>query len=105
MARRRFHTHAWTHRLLRRPRPALVGLSAAALVIGSASTALATPATAPTVKQVEYETLQPVLQATSTDAGSSGHTLHFFARTIGSTSWNLLNDVAVAGTDAYQALP
>jgi RHS repeat-associated protein len=76
-----------------------------AVVIGQASAALATPATVPVVEVAVGQALAPVLHGTSTDAGSGVHAMHFYARTVGAATWDLLNDVAVAGADAYQQLP
>jgi hypothetical protein len=78
----------------------------AAAVLSQAGAAFATPATAPFAEVEVHESLQPVLHGKSTDAGTGGtHSIHFYARTVGASTWNLLNNVSVAGTDAYQAIP
>jgi RHS repeat-associated protein len=62
---------------------------------------LATPTTPPNVSVAVSESLQPVLLATATSgtgSGSNDHKMRFFARTIGSTTWNLLNGVQTTGT-------
>jgi RHS repeat-associated protein len=82
-----------------------VGVAAAVVVVGQMSAALATPATAPSVEVAVNETVQPVLHGTSTDAGTGSHSMHFYARTVGSSTWNLLNNISVAGTSAFEALP
>lgn len=89
---------------LRVGRTATVGLVAAAVVVGQATAAGATPYTAPTAEVAVSASLQPVLHGASTDPGT-GHSIHFYARTVGSSSWDLLNNVAVTGTDAYRQLP
>jgi hypothetical protein len=82
-----------------------VGLAAAALVVGSASGVLAAPASAPTARVAVSEVLAPVLYGKATAGGSGAESIHFSARTVGAGSWDLLDDVAVAGREAYWALP
>jgi RHS repeat-associated protein len=85
------------HRL----RAALVGVATVGLLLSGLSPALATPTTPPNVSVAVSESLQPVLLATATSGTGSGnndHKMRFFARTIGSTTWNLLNGVQTIGT-------
>lgn len=85
------------HRL----RAALVGVVTGGLLISGLSPALATPTTPPNVSVAVSESLQPVLLATATSGTGSGnndHKMRFFARTIGSTTWNLLNGTQTIGT-------
>lgn len=78
---------------------------ATAVTIGSASAVLAAPASAPVAEVTVSESLQPVLHGKATAAGSGAQRIAFYARTVGSTTWNLLDNVSVAGTDAYLAIP
>jgi hypothetical protein len=79
----------------------VVGLATTAVILGNTSLALATPASPPTASVAVPESLQPVLRGQSTDAGSGAPTMHFFARTVGSATWDLLDDATVAGTDVF----
>ncbi|MCU1667931.1 MAG: hypothetical protein JWP40_858 [Blastococcus sp.] len=80
----------------------MVTSAGSALLVGVASTAFATPAYAPTASVFVSEMIQPWLHGVSNSAGSGGaHTLHFYARTVGSATWDLLNDQQVTGTDEY----
>ncbi len=82
-----------------------VGAITTAVVAGSATGVLAAPASAPVAEVAVDQTLAPVLHGKATAAGSGTQSIRFSARTVGATSWDLLNAVAVAGTDAYRALP
>jgi YD repeat-containing protein len=83
----------------------VVTAAAAAVVAGSATGVLAAPASPPTAEVAVAETLTPVLHGKATAAGSGTQSIHFYARTVGATSWDLLNDVTASGTDAYLPLP
>jgi RHS repeat-associated protein len=93
----------------RRPRASArvvaVGAVVTAVVIGQASGALAAPATGPTVTEVVSQTLTPVLKATATAAGSGQQSVKFYARTVGSSTWNLLDGTTVSGTTGTATLP
>ena len=86
-------------------RSLLVGAVAAAVVTGSATGVLAAPASAPLAEVSISESLTPVLHGKATAAGSGSQSIRFSARTVGAASWDLLNGVSIAGTDAYKALP
>ncbi|RZU33972.1 RHS repeat-associated protein [Blastococcus saxobsidens] len=75
------------------------------MVAGSATGVLAAPASAPSAKVAVSELLAPVLHGKATAAGSGSQSIRFSARTVGATTWNLLDGVSVAGTEAYRALP
>ena len=74
-------------------------------MIGTASGVLAAPASAPSASVAVAELLAPVLHGKATAAGSGTESLQFSARTVGSTSWNLLNAVPSPGREAWRALP
>ncbi|MDK3258651.1 hypothetical protein [Blastococcus capsensis] len=82
-----------------------VTVAAAAVVAGSATGVLAAPASAPVAEVVVNESLQPVLHGQATATGTGAQSITFSARTVGSATWDLLDNVAVAGTDAYTQLP
>lgn len=77
-----------------------VGVAAAALVAGQATGVLAAPATAPLAEVRVNETLQPVLYGEATAAGTGAESIRFWARTVGSTTWDLLNGVVASGRNA-----
>ena len=85
-------------------RAATIGVVTAAVVMGQATGALAAPASAPTVSQVVSQTLQPVLAASAPAAGS-GQSIKFYARTIGSSTWNLLDGTSVPGASGTAQIP
>ncbi|MQA36026.1 RHS repeat-associated core domain-containing protein [Modestobacter roseus] len=66
-----------------------------ALVMGGASGVLAAPVSPPEVSPAFTESLQPVLRAATTTAGTGAASLKFFARTVGSSTWDLLDGVSV----------
>lgn len=84
-----------------RLRATVVGVVAGGLLLSGLSPAGATPATAPNTSVVVSETLTPLLyaQATSNGVGSGArdHKMKFFARTVGSGTWNLLNGTQTTG--------
>lgn len=82
-----------------------VGIAASAVVLGQATGVLAAPTSAPLAEVAVSETLQPVLHGKATATGSGTQSLTFSARTVGSSTWNLLNNVSAAGTEAYEQLP
>jgi RHS repeat-associated protein len=86
-------------------RSVTVVAAASAVVVGSATGVLAAPASAPTAEVTVAESLTPVLHGKATSAGTGTQSIHFYARTVGATSWDLLNDIASSGTNAYLALP
>lgn len=79
----------------------MVGSVTLGLLVSGLTPAGATPATVPTTSVVVSESLQPVLfaEATSrgTGSGARDHSMRFFARTVGSSSWNLLNASPTSG--------
>ena len=89
----------------RMARAATVGAVATAVVIGQASGALAAPASGPTVTEVVSQTLTPVLKASATAAGTGAQSLKFYARTPGSSTWDLLNGTSVSGSSGTAQLP
>ncbi len=82
-----------------------VGAVATAVVAGSTTGVLAAPYSAPTAEVANSWLLAPVLRGEATSPGSGSQSIRFSARTVGATSWNLLNAVSVSGTEAYKALP
>lgn len=82
-----------------------IGVVAAAVVAGSATGVLAAPVSAPEAKVAVSDTLAPVLYGKATAAGTGTESLRFAARTVGASTWDLLNGVSVAGREAYRALP
>jgi RHS repeat-associated protein len=83
----------------------IVGGAAAVTVLSMATGVLAAPSSAPVSEVAANETLTPVLHGQATAPGTGSETIHFSARTVGSATWNLLNDVVASGRDAYRALP
>ncbi|WP_091933612.1 RHS repeat-associated core domain-containing protein, partial [Blastococcus sp. DSM 46786] len=77
---------------------------AAAVVMGQVTGVLAAPSSGPEVDQVVSATLQPVLKA-SAPAGVSGQSLKFYARTVGSSTWNLLDGTTVSGSTGTAQVP
>jgi hypothetical protein len=57
------------------------------------------------VSVVVSESLQPVLQATATVPGTGSQSLKFFARKVGSSTWDLLNGTSVSGTTGTAQVP
>lgn len=84
-------------------RSAVVGIAAATVVLVQAGVAFAAPGT-PTAEVAISQSLTPLLHGASHGASGSD-TLHFYARTSGASTWDLLNDVQAAGPDAYEKLP
>ncbi|WP_409332822.1 hypothetical protein [Trujillonella humicola] len=82
-----------------------MGLATAALVVGSVTGVLAAPAAAPLAEVAVTASLQPVLYGTANAPGTGTQSLRFSARTVGSPTWNLLNNVSAPGTEAFRQLP
>ncbi len=76
-----------------------------AVVAGSATGVLAAPASPPTAAVAVSEALAPVLRGAATAAGTGSESLRFYARTVGASTWDLLDGVSVAGRTAFRALP
>ncbi|WP_164699760.1 RHS repeat protein [Modestobacter sp. KNN46-3] len=60
---------------------------------------------APEVSLAFTESVQPVLRAATTTAGSGAPSLEFYARTVGATTWNLLDGATVNGATGSASLP
>lgn len=86
-------------------RSVTVGVAAAAVVAGSATGVLAAPYSPPDVEVAVDDSLQPILHGEATATGSGTESMKFYARTVGASSWDLLNGSSVSGRDAFKQLP
>ncbi len=77
-------------------RLATVGAVTAAVVMGQASAVSAAPASPPNVSPAFTESVRPVLRAATTTPGTGSASLKFYARTVGSATWDLLDGATVS---------
>ncbi|TFV52987.1 S8 family serine peptidase [Blastococcus sp. TF02A_35] len=63
------------------------------------------PVTPPIAKMAVWATQTPVLHGKATAAETGPQSIRFYARTVGATTWNLLDGVSVDGPEARQAVP